>query len=67
MVGISDSCALAPSVDIRTFMCTDMGLMAPDMVIYVDTPPDAVRVRPQMSALVSDVEFKIRFMIISRG
>ena len=32
------SCALAPKLDIRTFMCVDMGLMAPDLLIYVDTP-----------------------------
>ena len=56
--GIVYSCALATGVDIRTFMCTDMGLMAPDMVIYVDTPPEAVRARPQMSALFSDIEFQ---------
>ena len=55
--GLVYSCALAPGVDIRTFMCTDMGLMAPDMVIYLDTPPEAVRARPQMSALFSDLEF----------
>ena len=56
--GLVYSCALAPGLDIRTFMCTDMGLMAPDMVIYVDTPPEAVRARPQMSALFSDLEFQ---------
>ena len=56
--GLVYSCALAPGLDIRTFMCTDIGLMAPDMVIYVDTPPEAVRARPQMSALFSDLEFQ---------
>ena len=56
--GLVYSCALAPGLDIRTFMCTDMGLIAPDMVIYVDTPPEAVRARPQMSALFSDFEFQ---------
>ena len=56
--GLVYSCALAPGLDIRTFMCTDMGLMAPDMVIYVDTPPEAVRARPQMSTLFSDIEFQ---------
>ena len=52
------SCALAPNLDIRTFMCADMGLMAPDLVIYVDTPPEAVRTRPQMSSLFADNEFQ---------
>ena len=56
--GLVCSCALAPKLDIRTFMCADMGLMAPDLVIYVDTPPEAVRTRPQMSSLLSDIEFQ---------
>ena len=56
--GLVYSCALAPKLDIRTLMCVDMGLMAPDLVVYVDTPPDAVRARPQMSSLFSDIEFQ---------
>ena len=56
--GLVYSCALAPNLDIRTFMCADMGLMAPDLVIYVDTPPEAVRTRPQMSSLFADNEFQ---------
>ena len=56
--GLVYSCALAPKLDIRTLMCVDMGLMAPDLVIYVDTPPEAVRTRPQMSSLFADAEFQ---------
>ena len=56
--GLVCSSALAPTVDIRTFMCVDMGLMAPDLVVYVDTPPTAVRARPQMSSLFSALELQ---------
>ena len=53
------SCALEPSVDIRTFMCVDMGLLAPDLVVYIDTPQTVtVRARPQVSSLFSEMEFQ---------
>ena len=45
--GLVYSSALAPTLDIRTFMCVDMGLMAPD-----------VRARPQMSSLFSALEIQ---------
>ena len=56
--GLVYSCALEPKLDIRTFMCVEMGLLAPDLVVYVDTPPDAIRARPQMSSLFSEMEFQ---------
>ena len=56
--GLVYSCALEPTLDIRTFTCVDMGLLAPDLVVYVDTPPAAIRTRPQMSSLFSEMEFQ---------
>ena len=56
--GLVYSCALEPTLDIRTCMCVDMGLLAPDLVVYVDTPPASVRTRPQMSSLFSEMEFQ---------
>ena len=53
--GLVCSCALEPKLDVRTFMCVDMGLLAPDLVVYVDTPPAAIRTRPQMSSLFSEI------------
>ena len=52
------SSALAPELDIQTFICVDMGLLAPDLVVYIDTAPTTIRARPQISTLFSELEFQ---------
>ena len=39
------------SEDILNFMCVDMGLVAPDLVLYIDTLPSRIRARLRVSAL----------------
>ena len=56
--GLVYSSALAPTLDIQIFMGIDMGLMAPDLVIYVDTDPTTIGTRPQISFMFSDLEFQ---------
>ena len=52
------SIALASTLDIQTFMCVDMGLIAPDLVVYIDTAPTIVRARSQISSIFSKLEFQ---------
>ena len=56
--GLVYSCALAPTLDIQIFMGIDMGLMATDLVVYVDTAPTIIGTRPQFSSMFSDLEFQ---------
>ena len=52
--GLVYSSALAPTVDIQTFMGIDMGLMAPDLVVYVDTAPRVINARTQIPSALID-------------
>ena len=40
--GMVYSWASEPSVDIRQYMATDMGILSPDLVVYIDTHPDKI-------------------------
>ena len=39
-------------------MSVDMGILAPDLVVYIDTPLSEIRERPFVSTLFSDMEFQ---------
>ena len=52
--GLVYSCALKPTLDIRTFMCVDMGLLAPDLVVYVDTTCGSPYKTPDVISVFGD-------------
>ena len=54
------SSAVQPSLQIQKFTSVDMGLIAPELMVYVDTPPSDIGARSLVSDLFSDPEFRER-------
>ena len=56
--GIVYSSTLDPTLDLRGFMSVEKGTIAPDLVVYMDTPPSRVVGQHSASSLFDDAEFQ---------
>ena len=56
--GVVYSSILDPTLDLQGFMSVEKGLIAPDLVVYIDTPPTRVAGQNAVSALFDDGEFQ---------
>ena len=56
--GVVYSSTLDPTLDLQGFMSVEKGLIAPDLVIYIDTPPNRVVGKHAISNLFDDGGFQ---------
>ena len=56
--GVVYSSTLDPTLDLQGFMSVEKGLIAPDLVVYIDTPPNRVVGKHAVSTLFDDGGFQ---------
>ena len=56
--GVAYSSTLDPTLDLQGFMSLEKGLIAPDLVVYIDTPPTRVVGKHAVSTLFDDGGFQ---------
>ena len=56
--GVVYSSTLDPTLDLQGFMSIEKGLIAPDLVVYIDTPPNRVVGKHAVSTLFDDGGFQ---------
>ena len=56
--GVVYSSTLDPTLDLQGFMNVEKGLIAPDLVVYIDTPPNRVVGKHAVSSLFDDGGFQ---------
>ena len=56
--GVVYSSTLDPTLDLQGFMSVEKGIIAPDLVVYIDTPPTRVVGKHAISSLFDDGVFQ---------
>ena len=56
--GVVYSSTLDPTLDLQGFMSVEKGIIAPDLVVYIDTPPSRVVGKHAVSSIFDDGGFQ---------
>ena len=56
--GVAYSSTLDPTLDLRVFMSVEKGIIAPDLVVYIDTPPHRVVGQHSISSIFDNGMFQ---------